>query len=222
VQEYQRNGWYVVGGALIAGGSAWVVAWGVAVESAQKDSGLRFWIPSSVAAIVAGALGLLVVFAVILGVPEQLRRHQDPPEERRYQLQSGEKLSAGKSLYSPNGRFRLTMQRDGNLVIYDRDGHSLWASNTAKTGRANYLMLQSDGNLVLYRRDEKPLKASGTVGQGSQDLNMQDDGNLVLYASGERPIWASGMAAGLGTWQLPSQAANRPKRQTSPRRLAVG
>ncbi len=194
----------------MAGGSAWVVAWGVAVESAQKDSGLRFWVPASVVAVAAGVLGLPIVFGVILGVPERLRRRRDRPAERKHQLRVGEKLSAGKSLYSPDGRFRLTMQKDGNLVIYRPDGRSLWASNTAKTGRANYLALQDDGNLVLYTRDRMPLRATGPVGQGSRDLNMQDDGNLVLYASGGRAIWASGLAVGLGGWQSSAQAADRP------------
>lgn len=99
-------------------------------------------------------------------------------------------LRAGEQLRSYNDMYRLILQGDGNLVLYDRSrGKPLWASNTVRSG-ANRLVLQGDGNLVLYRGG-KPFWASNTVRKNSDRLVMQNDGNLVLYA-GRKPVWASG------------------------------
>ena len=42
-------------------------------------------------------------------------------------------LTAEQSFTSPNGRYRLTMQGDGNLVEYD-GGSVVWASGTSRFG----------------------------------------------------------------------------------------
>lgn len=39
-------------------------------------------------------------------------------------------LSPGQQITSPDGRFRLVQQGDGNLVIYDLDDRVVWATNT--------------------------------------------------------------------------------------------
>jgi len=43
----------------------------------------------------------------------------------------------------------LLMQTNGNVVLYNHLGHSVWSSGTANKGGVT-LLLQSDGNLVLY------------------------------------------------------------------------
>ena len=54
----------------------------------------------------------------------------------------------GSSLQRP---FLLTMQTDGNLVMYDQYGRAVWASNTYEIGIAPHsLAMESDGNLVIY------------------------------------------------------------------------
>jgi hypothetical protein len=45
----------------------------------------------------------------------------------------------------------LTLQSDGNLVLYTRTGKALWSSGTGGKGVSD-LVMQNDGNLVLYRR----------------------------------------------------------------------
>lgn len=44
--------------------------------------------------------------------------------------------------------YRLMMQRDGNLILSDKDRSPLWIVDTLFEG--NYLICQDDGNLALY------------------------------------------------------------------------
>jgi hypothetical protein len=93
------------------------------------------------------------------------------------------------SLTSNNGRFRLVMQNDGNLVLYD--GNSVrWATGT--NGRdVEFCIMQSDGNLVLYLEGSGSATwASNTNGNPGSYLVVQDDGNLVIYKP-YHPIWAT-------------------------------
>ncbi|AHB42157.1 Curculin protein [Candidatus Saccharibacteria bacterium RAAC3_TM7_1] len=67
-------------------------------------------------------------------------------------------------LSSSDNRFRLVLQRDGNLVLYSvTTGKPLW--NTRTYGKdGSRLVLQSDGNLVLYTSTNKPLWNTRTYG----------------------------------------------------------
>ena len=103
----------------------------------------------------------------------------------------------------------------GNAVIYQPNGHPVWATNTwlpsgptavgdsmqpgqvlnpgnsltSADGRFRFVY-QGDGNLVLYQGNQAPW-ASGTNGRGVGVCVMQGDGNLVIYLRGGHPIWAS-------------------------------
>jgi len=105
-------------------------------------------------------------------------------------------LTVGASLYSPNGSCRLTLQTDGNLVLYRENSNGtetgIWSSRT-QGHTAGALYFQTDGNLVLYAPGSSPtgthtsLWASmlynnsglGTVQYAKYYL--QDDQNLVMY-----------------------------------------
>jgi len=168
-----------------------------------------------------------------------------PPAPASTILKSGESLDRKKSLVGPLGQTsldlqgdgnlilshdyrplwttatgnsqakQLTMQTDGNLVLYDTAGHPLWFTGTGGNPGAQ-LVMQLDGNLVLYSADGAPLWQSGTVhnpgylsyvnttlypgkllrGQWLDTadrryrLALQNDGNLVLY-SPTRALWAT-------------------------------
>ncbi len=99
-----------------------------------------------------------------------------------------ERLQPGQFLASANGQFRVHMQEDGNLVLY-QNGVALWSSQTHGRSGA-WLGNQGDGNLVLYHNGVA-IWNSGTPGHGPSNLIMQDDGNLVLYKAGNVPTWAS-------------------------------
>ncbi|MBD2152827.1 hypothetical protein H6F44_22335 [Pseudanabaena sp. FACHB-1277] len=103
-------------------------------------------------------------------------------------LKSNESMGKNESRISPNGCYRLTLQEDGNLVVYNRS-KALWGSGTE--GKAiESLRMQSDGNLVMYGYDNKPVWASNTLGNDGARLEVQDDGNVVIYApSSNRAVW---------------------------------
>lgn len=104
------------------------------------------------------------------------------------ELAPGERLVLQQSLVSTDGRFRFSLQADGNLAIWFGPG-LLWTPNTFGS-QAVQLIMQQDGNLVLYGPNYTVLWATGTQATGSR-LVMQNDGNLVIY-NGWTPVWASG------------------------------
>jgi len=85
------------------------------------------------------------------------------------------------------------MQGDGNFVVYDCNGVSLWSTGT-NSGSGYYLSLQGDGNLVLYSSTSAVKWASNSQGHNSAPytLDMQGDGNLVLYDAAGAAIWSTG------------------------------
>jgi hypothetical protein len=105
------------------------------------------------------------------------------------QMVGGQGLMSGESLSSCDGRFKLFMQYDGNLVLY-QGGAAIWATNS--WGSTGYgAVMQTDGNFVLYDVNQRALFASNTWGQSGNTLALQNDGNLVVYRSSGSPVWAS-------------------------------
>ena len=105
-------------------------------------------------------------------------------------MQQGETRGVDEALESANGKVRLILQADGNLVLYRTDlNRALWATDTVGSG-ATRLAMQADGNLVLYAAD-RAVWASHTEGRPSSRLVVQDDGNVVVYAADGAALWAS-------------------------------
>ncbi|CAN5699310.1 hypothetical protein BH09MYX1_BH09MYX1_53890 [soil metagenome] len=97
-------------------------------------------------------------------------------------------LVGGSSLLSCDGRFRLTAQLDGNLVLYAGDV-PLWASYT--TARPGVVaVMQGDGNFVVYDAHTKPRFVSGTAQHFGAALYLENDGNVVIR-SGTTDLWAT-------------------------------
>src|SRR5439155_5305822 len=88
-------------------------------------------------------------------------------------------LNPDQSIYSADGRYRLTYQLDGNLVLYQQwDGQSPWASNTVGTSLGQVIM-RDDGDLVISDANGTVVWDSGTAGAGNY-LLVQTDGNLIV------------------------------------------
>ena len=102
----------------------------------------------------------------------------------------GHGLSRGQAWGSCEGRFRLTMQADGNLVVYS-SGVATWATYT-NTGAI--VVMQTDGNFVLYDHHSQALWNSQTGGHAGARLAIQTDGNVVVY-SGATALWDSATGA---------------------------
>lgn len=98
-------------------------------------------------------------------------------------------LLPGQSLQSPNGQYRLTLQGDGNLVLYDVNDQWIWHTNTQGTA-VNQLAIQADGNLVLYTPSGYVWQAGSYGNQGGR-FQVQDDGNVVYYSAAWTPLWHS-------------------------------
>ena len=92
-------------------------------------------------------------------------------------------LSAGQSITTSNGNYRLILQGDGNLVLYSIN-RAIWSSGTTGNPITKAIM-QSDGNFVLYDSQFKPYWSTNTAGKGTSSLIVQNDGNLVIYNSSQ-------------------------------------
>lgn len=167
--------WYVAGGAV---GGATATTFFVPTWAAGKA--VTVTVTGSKAGYVAvsqssGSLG------VALGIGDRLTR--------------GESMVVDSYLSSADGRYRFTLQGDGNLVISGPAG-PIWGSRS--DGNAvNPLGFQDDGNVVLYRTDGRAVWSTFTDGKPSRELVMQSDGNLVLYGDGGY-FWTSNTAQGGG------------------------
>lgn len=98
-------------------------------------------------------------------------------------------LHGGDTTYSPNGRFFLAMQTEGNLVLYTSAGTALWSTPTVGSG-AYVAILQTDGNLVLYS-PSAAVWNSETYGNDCAQIQLQNDGNLVIYGLDGVARWSS-------------------------------
>ena len=103
-------------------------------------------------------------------------------------LNPGQRLGPGEQLVSATGGYVLTMQTDGNLVLYAADRRVLFQSRTGRNA-GTVLVMQTDGNLVLYAPGNRAIWASNTAAHANSVLVLQGDGNAVVYAPGNRPIW---------------------------------
>jgi murein DD-endopeptidase MepM/ murein hydrolase activator NlpD len=73
---------------------------------------------------------------------------------------------------------RFAIEADGNIVLYNRNNESIWATNTAGNRGAS-LVVQTDGNLVVYKpgpNDPKNvLWSSGTYGGRTGTRNASNE-----------------------------------------------
>lgn len=100
-------------------------------------------------------------------------------------------MYAGEYILSPDGRFGLLMQTDGNLVAYGpspcgaprpdicQGPYDWWASNT--DGRpGSRVVMQGDGNLVIYRPDGSVAWASNTKDSDATRVMVTNQGHFHL------------------------------------------
>ncbi|WP_051468805.1 hypothetical protein [Actinomadura oligospora] len=101
-------------------------------------------------------------------------------------LKPGQTLKAGQYLRSPDGRYKLAMQSDGNLVVY-RGSKSIWSSHTWVKGSA--ATMRTNGDLAVAK-GTRTYWRSHTDGDKGAYLSLQNDGNAVVY-KGRTALWSS-------------------------------
>lgn len=90
-------------------------------------------------------------------------------------------LYTNQFMLSCNGRYRLMLQGDGNLVLADlQTNTALWTSQT-NGDPAEVMVMQGDGNLVIYDVHGDPLWHTGTHGKPGLKLKLFNSGTLKLY-----------------------------------------
>ena len=125
-------------------------------------------------------LQLFLIFQVVLNLSEIVEEQHLTSQNNEYAAKLHKEdgnfclwsLPSWKYLWSIETRnagkapYRLKMEDDGNLVLYDSTNKSCWSSNSANKGQAPYsLKMQNDGNLVIYDNSSKAVWASGTNGR---------------------------------------------------------
>jgi hypothetical protein len=139
--------------------------------------------------VVFNLAGCAVSAAPDVPTAETYSEHVAQAETVQGVLGPNESLLRGRSMLSPGGYYRLSLQDDGNLVVARiADGFGVWASHTNGLAVSEAIM-QSDGNFVLKDYAGRGVWATGTNGQVGCSLIVQDDGNLVVSSHG--PRWAS-------------------------------
>lgn len=105
-------------------------------------------------------------------------------------LEANMQLKQNEFIRSLDGRFTVTMQPDGNLVLYMYNT-PLWASYTCCDANNVRAIMQADGNFVIYRANNTARWGTGTGGYVNGYITIQNDGNLVIYQNGVAR-WGSG------------------------------
>lgn len=110
----------------------------------------------------------------------------------RDNLTHGMRMYPNQYILSTDARWVLTLQGDGNLVLYGPGYIPEWSSGTG--GRSvDSLLVQDDGNVVIYGTGSQgALWSTGTVGTQSPSFKVQEDGNVVVYDGGAVAHWSIG------------------------------
>lgn len=106
-------------------------------------------------------------------------------------------ISTNGWIESINGKYTLSLQSDGNLVIYNNvTGAPIWSTETQNKFKFPFeLKVQQDSNLVLRDAESNIMWSSGTgtAQQFPVYLVVEDSGNVVLY-SNSVAVWQSNTA----------------------------
>ncbi|SCF78828.1 D-mannose binding lectin [Streptomyces sp. Cmuel-A718b] len=82
----------------------------------------------------------------------------------------------------------MTMQQDGNLVVYNERNKPIWAAMTF--GANHRAIFQPDGNLVIHNGDDRPIWASKTHDFGGAQMVLRPDAKVVIVHQG-KVVWST-------------------------------
>lgn len=90
------------------------------------------------------------------------------------------KLNKRQYVLSPNGKHKLAMQSDENLVLYVNGG-AKWSAGTQYAG-ASVLVTRTDGVVQLLNPSGGVKWTPGATGVAGARMQIQDNGNMALIA----------------------------------------
>ena len=110
-------------------------------------------------------------------------------------LYSGQTLENLEELKSANGKFRLCMQDNGNLVLYSAQ-EPIWSSRTQNKGQPPFrLIMQQDNQLCIYDSSGSPTWTSQTRAEGAIGgwARLRNSGSFVIYDGNgmNNPLWCT-------------------------------
>ena len=98
--------------------------------------------------MIARASGQAITAAILVTVVAVLLPTCEAEAQTTIRMNENRRLDKGQSI-EVAGKAKLTLQPDGNLVLYDAANQPRWATGT--NGKAvTHVIMQPDGNLVIY------------------------------------------------------------------------
>lgn len=113
-------------------------------------------------------------------------------------LKSESVLNEAQIIKSENGKYFLTLEYNGNVVVYKGRPfalqNALWSTNTNKAHNPHpyKLQLNPEGNLVLFDAKSKKIWSSNTAqNNGAKDFRLliENDGILMIKDANDEIIW---------------------------------
>ena len=109
------------------------------------------------------------------------------------------RLQKGKWYSSPNDKYFLVFQGDGNLVLYRNNSSTsrtpYWSSGTTGCD-ADFCQLQTDGNFVIYDKYSRPVWCTDSY-KSPSGLFINNNGELFVYSYKDYcKVWSSANSHG--------------------------
>ncbi|HSX47567.1 MAG TPA: hypothetical protein VLF63_02220, partial [Patescibacteria group bacterium] len=99
-------------------------------------------------------------------------------------------LTTEHQLVSPTRQYRLILQTDGNLVIYNRNNVAIWSTGTHDTLPTAFTLWGVNSDLILYDSNGTWLWTAGISGMGGTVMYLGDDGNISVNTGNGYTVWS--------------------------------
>lgn len=175
----------------------------IALEEEGQFVRFSFW-PNHEGQVQLAHLATPAFVAMVSGVITWQPSITTGPAAHGDTIRAGEILTPGGYVASPNRRYGLSLQGDGNLVLSkhlpDGSAPPLWDSRTGGR-RVDVCILQQDGNLELFDPYGKLVWSSSTQGHPGSRLVVRDDGNVVILSANDAVVWSTGTQETVIHWK---------------------
>ncbi len=79
--------------------------------------------------------------------------------------------------------------RNGNLIVQNSQGNTMWDSDTRGVGE--YVIFEPNGDLIVYAADHRIAWESHTGGNPGATLWLTDNGHLTIFTKAGVRVWIS-------------------------------